>query len=811
MALQSFTVSIGALRDANNNDKNYVSGEAIYVKTIGGSFASIFRDLAGTSEIAQDGLANQTDDNGQFTFFVEAGDYILEYQNQSTHVTVVGSDYFNSRIEESVNQIIIETSSSRGFRVVGDFASGFTYELANDVAIDVSGNYWVYADINALPVTVSAGTTPSEPTYTQVTFNQASGLTTTAGINAQQFIDNFELKIFQSPTDNLTKVTTFAGGVGVVYEVRKTSDNSLATIYSDKDGATEIVQNGTANISNSNSEAVFYIYSGSYYVIVDGLIAQFDVDPRYIRYFKSESEAASFGFTINDSEERIRVQDLHTYTDYEVVTVNNFGDDIDLGSGVYARRIKSYEEIMKEKGAKFLNYTAASGSGNQGQPIYIIGDSISEGTDSSNFAEFSYAALLRKSINKAFNNRNYGFANFNFRVPQAVTQPHLVTRSGFMASDNGEGDSFNSDYFGGIMIESDAAGQWVEFTYTGKDFMVVYGENAAGGAVDVTLDGAPFSSIDTSLVPAQRYTGSSTNGRFSEPLTPAKWGLHTVRLTTTSAAPVRLCGVVYCESFSNKINSPTVFNVGRSSIALSNVPDSLLEAYCNGGTIILSMGVNDDLLGLPIETFRSKLEVVLSKIESLDGSAIVNDFIFNKNTTNVYKFALREIASKYGFKYFDFYELWFGNSASNTFSNLLDTDEVHPTDYGHLNIAKNICEHINIPLETSVKPKKELKSLAAGIINLPGYERVSIFADGDITYMSGVAKNDTGAVIPQNTRLVNIGSPTPSDPQIIPIRTLSGMQWVEVRSDGWIYTGFGTSIAVDDWFSLNISFINTAT
>lgn len=618
------------------------------------------------------------------------------------------------------------------------------------------------------------------------------------------------LKITQAPTDNLTKVSTSAGGVGVVYEVRKTSDNSLATIYSDKDGLNPITQNGTSNVSNVNASIVFYISGGKYTITSGGVSQDLYVNRKPVIYFVSEGEAVAFGFGLANVGQRIRVQDLHTYTDYEVVTVNNFGDDIDLGNGVYARRIKSYDEVMKEKGAKFLNYTAASGSGNQGQPVYIIGDSIPEGTDSTNFAEFSYAALLRKSINKAFNNRNYGFANFNFRVPQAVTQPHLVTRSGFMASDNGEGDSFNSDYFGGIMIESDAAGQWVEFTYTGKDFMVVYGENPAGGVVDVTLDGVPFSSIDTSLVPTQRYTGSSTNGRFSEPLTPAKWGLHTVRLTTASAAPVRLCGVVYCESFSTKINSPTVFNVGRSSIALSNVPDSLLEAYCNGGTIILSMGVNDDLLGLPIETFRSKLEVVLSKIDSLNGSAIVTDFIFNKPTTNVYKFALREIASKYGFKYFDFYELWFGNSVSNTFSNLLDTDEIHPTDYGHLNIAKNICGHINIPLETSVKPKKELKTLAAGIINLAGYEPVSTFKDGDITYISGVAKNDTGAVIPQNTRIVNIGAPTPTDPQIIPILTLSGMQWVEIRDDGWVYTGFGTSIAVGDWFSLNIRFISTS-
>lgn len=71
------------------------------------------------------------------------------------------------------------------------------------------------------------------------------------------------LKIFQSPTDNLTKIETFAGGAGVVYEVRKTSDNSLATIYSDKNGNNEIVQNGTSNVSDNYGAIEFYIVDNS--------------------------------------------------------------------------------------------------------------------------------------------------------------------------------------------------------------------------------------------------------------------------------------------------------------------------------------------------------------------------------------------------------------------------------------------------------------------------------------------------------------------------------------------------------------------
>lgn len=185
MALQSFTLTIGALTDAGNNGKNYVNNQPVYIKRTNGTLASIYRDLAGTSQIAQDGLSNVTNSKGQFTFFVEAGDYNAEYQSQVTPITVVGADYFNSRIDETVNQIILDLSTSRGFRVQGTFAAGFTYELPNDVGVDGSGNYWIYTDVSALPFIVPAATTPSAPTYTQVTFNQASNVSYAENINVE--------------------------------------------------------------------------------------------------------------------------------------------------------------------------------------------------------------------------------------------------------------------------------------------------------------------------------------------------------------------------------------------------------------------------------------------------------------------------------------------------------------------------------------------------------------------------------------------------------------------------------------------------
>lgn len=76
-------------------------------------------------------------------------------------------DGWNAEIADKIDEV----NKSRGFRVVGTFADGFTYELFNDVGIDVNGDSWIYVGTGAPDKVVSAGTVPSSPDYQQVTYN----------------------------------------------------------------------------------------------------------------------------------------------------------------------------------------------------------------------------------------------------------------------------------------------------------------------------------------------------------------------------------------------------------------------------------------------------------------------------------------------------------------------------------------------------------------------------------------------------------------------------------------------------------------
>ncbi|ANY29590.1 hypothetical protein BOX08_gp25 [Pseudoalteromonas phage BS5] len=72
-----------------------------------------------------------------------------------------------------------------------------------------------------------------------------------------------------------------AGGnnyyTGTVFEVKKQSDNTFASIYSDPDGGFPIAQNGIDNLSNSIGECNFYIDTGDYYIEVDSKRKNFNV------------------------------------------------------------------------------------------------------------------------------------------------------------------------------------------------------------------------------------------------------------------------------------------------------------------------------------------------------------------------------------------------------------------------------------------------------------------------------------------------------------------------------------------------------
>ena len=141
-------------------------------------------------------------------------------------------------------------------------------------------------------------------------------------------------KIFQSPTDGgLTEIQTRTVNANEVYEVRKTSDDSLATIYSDTAGTTEIVQNGTSNVSGGDAEAVFYIADGEYYVKVGTYSNRLSIYKKTTRNM-SISELSESSLTVGD---KVSIVDRGGIVfDIDVGSPDGFGN-LDAGAGLVAK------------------------------------------------------------------------------------------------------------------------------------------------------------------------------------------------------------------------------------------------------------------------------------------------------------------------------------------------------------------------------------------------------------------------------------------------------------------------------------------
>jgi hypothetical protein len=424
------------------------------------------------------------------------------------------------------------------------------------------------------------------------------------------------------------------------------------------------------------------------------------------------------------------------------------------------------------------------------QALVLVGDSITEGTKTSDYVNDGYAGIVRKAFQTDYGTKNYGFENLS---NYGVTKSIVVALNGFTVT-------LNSNYYGGVLASSSVSGSFIDFSYTGKDVKIVYGGRADGGIINVYIDsdfGSPAATIDTSDI------GSISNASISANIPLSEWSGHTIRLEKADNNPTDLCGVMFYNDGSTV--APILHNVGITSIALSDIPNNILDAYCNNGTVVLALGVNDQNYGRDINTFTTKLDYVANKMRANKGTLIFVDFMFSLPYSNAYKKAIRDTQFNYPeFDIIDFAQLWFSDLTMNKSSGLLDADGIHPTISGHEFIANTLMRHMGLPYT-----KKTAKFVPDPVwVNLPlavGYGNFSsfqpaqykLYPDGKVKLRGAIAKsgviasNSTIATLPLGRRpLMN---------RIFGITSNNAYNEVSViASNGSIVT----DIAGQDWFSL---------
>ncbi|WP_428614306.1 hypothetical protein [Pseudoalteromonas sp.] len=173
MPLQFKNIAVGNLQD-DVSGNNYAANKAVYILNLNNTLAQIYSDEAGTIPIIQDGVNNVTGAKGVFGFWVEAGDYFVQVGANKYRVSITGADYFNNRIDETVNLIVDSVVGRGAYYPVGSFEAGFTYTDINQVGTFGGADYYIYTGgLTNLPHSVTAGTNPTlSSDYAQVFYGE---------------------------------------------------------------------------------------------------------------------------------------------------------------------------------------------------------------------------------------------------------------------------------------------------------------------------------------------------------------------------------------------------------------------------------------------------------------------------------------------------------------------------------------------------------------------------------------------------------------------------------------------------------------
>lgn len=121
-----------------------------------------------TAEIAQ-----AKDDIGDFNAFMTSTSDTFIDSNGVSRLTLQGA--------------II----SIGWSPVGEFATGFTYTNLNDVGRDASGSWWRYNGSD-LPKVITAGTVPSSPNFSVISFETADNVQWESGKSVGYALDDLQ-------------------------------------------------------------------------------------------------------------------------------------------------------------------------------------------------------------------------------------------------------------------------------------------------------------------------------------------------------------------------------------------------------------------------------------------------------------------------------------------------------------------------------------------------------------------------------------------------------------------------------------------
>lgn len=302
--------------------------------------------------------------------------------------------------------------------------------------------------------------------------------------------------------------------------------------------------------------------------------------------------------------------------------------------------------------------------------IALLGDSITEGGNATDFMINSFSSILRDVLQSKYGSAGSGFLS---AWRKKTTTTSLWTQTGTWAVSTASAQG--------------PVGASATITFTGTDVDFVYFRNPGTGTITVEVDGGGPTTINTNN-PATVIAVHSITG-----LAP---GSHTLVVTNTDASRVCLiCGIrpkngntgVRLDNYG--VWGTKTDRLGQAqykSLAFSDVAD----------LYVLSYTANDFLQQTSLATYKSFLDAMVKEILAKGSSILLvaNGLATDAKTVEQLWFtkSLYQLADEFGLPLIDINTKW-GDANNAKTNDLLISDNVHPTDKGHKDIANQILRH----------------------------------------------------------------------------------------------------------------------
>lgn len=410
--------------------------------------------------------------------------------------------------------------------------------------------------------------------------------------------------------------------------------------------------------------------------------------------------------------------------------------------------------------------------------INVLGTSISHGANAFDIVNQGWAGIMRKFIQEEFKTTNHGYVsmiNISNSIGSYVDY-HTINPIGTWTK------TLTSDTLGFGSYKSSTLGDKLELTIKKpfKYFRVLYKRQTNGGIITAKI-GTTVLDINT--------TGSSFNAGISSKIEVYGEPDYPVILTLEKkdGNPTEILGVMYYD------NEEDVFfnNYSRSGLTLNEIDDTILDYICKTNILFFELGHNDRYSNTDINTFKSKIDRIISNVNTNKVKLVVLDTLWYEGTTDKYRVELKRLADSTNAIYIPFHEIMNYSDNMEWKNNGFLSDFSHPSPNGHQQMAEITSKECKLGISSKSIVEKlqsknewvylELKnSWVLPNASLGNKFKTKIIKDGNIVTLNIFCKDGNAGTVAFNI-------PAEYRPKLTwnNIIEFNGTQYKNVRIDGY--------------------------